>query len=143
MGNHLLRTLLSLSLYLDSFKEEKLLPDKDDTNMGVSPTKGEGSSTIICYNMTFNKEDLCQEQTNKEEICKEDGKLNQQFIFHAEKEEDFWETKSINDESDVTLFLQNIKDAKDAILEADDWPKDNLSQNSWSAHRPNVNLRYN
>ena len=34
--------------------------------------KGEGWSTIICYNVTFIEEDLCQEQTNKEEVKEED-----------------------------------------------------------------------
>ena len=135
--------LYSLSLYLGSFKKEKLLASKDGNNMEVSPTKGEGWSIIICYNMTFREEDLCQEQTNKEEICKEDGKLNQQFIFQAEKEEDFWETKSISDEPDITLFLQNIKDEKGAIPEADVLPDDNLSLNSWELQnqgRPQVPL---
>lgn len=42
--------------------------------MEASPTKGEGWSTFTCYDMTFNGEDLCQGQINKEEMCKEDGR---------------------------------------------------------------------
>ena len=81
--------------------------------------------------MTLSEEDRCQEQTNKDEVCKEDGKPEQRFYFDAEKEEDFWEDRGVNDEPHIALFLQNLNDEEKEASNPHHWPEDNLSQNSW------------
>ena len=65
-------------------------------------------------------------------MSKEDGKPEQWFNFDVEKEEDFWEDRGVtDDEPDIALFLQNLNDEEKEASNPHDWPKDNLSQNSW------------
>ena len=59
------------------------------------------------------------------------GSPSKGSILKQKKEEDFWEDKSVTDELDIALFLQNLNDEEKEVLDPHDWPEDNLSQNSW------------